>query len=210
MKTWLELDRAACHMITSAQWQFGVFIKRRHCPLWLIEKVGGVTPHSGGRGCFIYTFFGVSLFTVATPPSQPKCPHKPCLLCASTRLAVQCFGGAFTFVRSFVTRHFTNHFQSHICVPNVPIVFLCAKAPNLRLYWKVRLQRKSCATHRRTCPPLPQHTHTKQRGERGWEWNYYYFWNRLQWFCCVQLDLQICAFYIYDDLKYNFGIECFF
>lgn len=75
------------------------------------------------------------------------------------------YGGAFIFVRSFVTRLFTNHFQSHICVPNVPTVLLCAKAPNLRLYRKVHLQRKSCATHPRTCPPLPQHTHQTEGRE---------------------------------------------
>lgn len=88
-RTCLELDRAACHMITSAQWQFGFFIKRSHCPLWLIERVGGVTPHSGGWSCFIYTFFGLGLLSppLDTPPNtyreeKKKKHHELCTACA--------------------------------------------------------------------------------------------------------------------------------
>lgn len=68
---WLELDRVACHMIKSTQWQFEFFfpIKRSHCPLWLIEDVGGVTPHSGGRGLLYLHIFRVSMFTHS--PTHP-------------------------------------------------------------------------------------------------------------------------------------------
>lgn len=132
-------------MIASAQWQFGFFIKRSHCPLWLIEKVWEVTPHSGGRGCFIYTFFPL-LFSVCPPLpnplplppySTPKMHHKAVHVCHGSarpcELAVhECL---WAFISSMARRKSLQ--QSHLCliIPRHTQSLSLAETLILRVSW---------------------------------------------------------------------------
>lgn len=139
-------------MIASAQWQFGFFIKRSHCPLWLIEKVWEVTPHSGGRGCFIYTFFPSSsqfvhhcLTAPPLPPySTPKMHHKAVHVCHGSarpcELAVhECL---WAFISSMARRKSLQ--QSHLCliIPRRPQSLSLAETLILRVSWGLTRKEK--------------------------------------------------------------------
>lgn len=157
-RTCLELDRAACHMITSAQWQFGFFIKRSHCPLWLIERVGGVTPHSGGWSCFIYTFFGLGLLSppLDTPPNTYREERK------KTPWAVHCMRVPAT-CPSCAWAHLWNDEEKNGRIYYL-ILLYPVEAPCYYQYEAFGWTESTCSLQKRqhvhvqTCPPLPQPT----------------------------------------------------
>lgn len=152
-------------------WVFFSSIKRSHCPLWLIENVGGVTPHSGGRGCFIYTYLGqyVHSLTHTHPPTFSlnahlrKEPQKLCLLCASPRPASPSCRMRGRFLRAPSTHLHSSRF---ICIAGrVGTRPISVQASLLKFYWKV-CSGKLPHTQPTTQAPLPQRVQrTRARGD---------------------------------------------
>lgn len=143
---------------------WGFYQKKPLSPV-IDRESGGVTPHSGGRGCFIYTFFGVSLFTTAaTPPLLTPARSFPlpnththlqknaiisrAFFCAFTRNA----GGALISVRP----------RSSLELQNLsPRAYMSYPAEAPRYYQRtgVCLDFIQVYSHRRSCTSMFKHAH---------------------------------------------------
>lgn len=138
------------------------FYQKKQLSLWLIENVEGVTPHSGGRGCFIYTFLG-SVWTLTHPPTSSlthtsimhNAPHK-------TWLSLRGPAACLAFVPHACLLLVRNEHSPHLIWINLcpgehlAPVPCSIQASVVEFYWKVCRGKLLLLLHHPTSTPPPK------------------------------------------------------